>query len=530
VAVDLVDKGEDESERDDVVRSRSRTRRMALIGGVVALVAAGSVGAWALFSGNDEQGSASDDSAEESRLPSSGSTSAEADDTELRFAPSAAGDWKVQWVELTENGNGGFEGDPNSTTQVWIEPGASLDQGTWLQVRVQLLDRFERRSFNPANYIDMSRAKEVRVGDYEGVYVGDDFDGSSSLMYGPVLEGYAITLTGNDIPEAQFQQLAAELELAERSDLALADARLGPVFESMEMTLVGEFESYGYYGTGFSSPLDSFSSRAFNVSYSDGVDGYIGLTVRSSANTEQYASLAAFVLSDVQEVTVQGHAGIAGTAPIERGGGSAVYWSDGDRLFQMAGQAEVDELLALAESVEQLTDADVEEMREEAMAGQQGMTQEESWIIDAGDDDDGVTWIIEGVLDDDGQLLICPSVMSNTGASTSDCSTDLELPADPALLEGPEVGWNATTPSAIAAAPADQPGYILRFTPVGEAPIDRVLHPVTEIDQLLAAQVIYVPGTVELIAPDGTVVDSTTFDEDDVSDDLGPTETIAIGG
>jgi hypothetical protein len=528
--VDLVDKGEDESERDDVVSSRFRRRRVALIGGAIALVAVGSIGAWALFNGSGAEGSTSDDGAAESRPPSSGSTSAEADDTELQFAPSDSGDWTVQWVELTENGNGGFEGDPNSTMQIWIEPGASLDQGTWLQVRVQLLDRFERRSFDPANYVDMSRAKQVRVGDYAGVYVADDFDGSSSLMYGPVLEGYAVTLTGHDIPEAQFQQLAAELELAERSDDALADARLGPVFESMRMTLVGEFESASFYGTGFSSPLDPFSSRFFNVAYTDGVDGFIGLTVRPSVEVEQFAPLVPFVLADVDDVTVQGHPGFAGTVPIERGGGAGVYWSDGERLFQLAGQAEIDELLVLAESIEQLTVAEVEEMREEAMAGQQGITQAESWIIDAGDDDDGVTWIIEGVLDDDGQLRICPSVMSNTGASTSGCSTDLELTADPALLEGPNVGWNATTPSAIAAAPADQPGYTLRYTPDGEAPIDRVLHPVTEIDQLLAAQVIYLPGTVELIAPDGTVVDSTTFDEDDVSDDLGTTETIAVGG
>ena len=147
-------------------------------------------------------------------------------------------------------------------------PGATSD-GTWLSVSVDLLDRFDRRSFEPSTYIGDPGGRKVAIGDVDGFYVESGWTGSHMLVFGPVNDGFAVSFDAEGLTQAQMVSIAEEMTLKEDADRALAQPVFGPKAAELGLVLVTAFdqESWGFGGGAMISVTGGLTPFGTSMSY-----------------------------------------------------------------------------------------------------------------------------------------------------------------------------------------------------------------------------------------------------------------------
>ena len=541
--MDLVDKSEDESESEAGVRRRAR-RRTLLIGlGGGTVVAAGVI---ALLIA---QPWADDATAPESSVEAAGSASAgssgqtEAVDPELSnrlmLSPPPEG-FEVQYVNDPAGPGGGdvFTDQAVGTMDISLFRGAdaTYTDGPWIAVSVSLLDRFERANFQPFNYVDQSTFRKATVGGLQAA-IGKNFDESQALVYGPVNDGFAVSISAIGVPEAQLLAIAEEITLDE--DGATATPVFGAALSAvgLEPFLRYTAPSWGGVQVGVQLPgLFGGDPTSTSIGYttSEGFDDYISITNQPLSGDFDTLALARFVIADGEDVSVHGVPALAGTMPKAFGKQPIVLWAEGGRLIVVTTSQGVESLVDIAESVAVASDEDWAAAFEQSQSNQgQFQPAPETWLIAAGDLEDGATWLIEGGLDDDGELVLCGFTMTADSGSSSGC-IPAQVAAAPSILEGGTIGFNGTGVTIVALGPLDE-DVLLRYTTVdgdvSETPL-RVIQ--SEWEYTAGALVPAAPGIAELIGADGRVIASKEFAADefqfDANGDIGiaPVATAAV--
>ena len=542
--MNLVDKSEDESESEAGIRRRTRRRKFLLLGGVGAVAVAAvlvAVNPWK-----------DDDAADSVSTPADGASPSAASDQPAAAEPELSN--RLLFDPSPEGFVVGFVNDPASNDQGFGRPGASttmdvsllraadatLADGPWMAVSVNLLDRFERASFDPMNVgIDASQFRKTKVNGLNGA-IGKNWDDTQALLFGPVNDGFAVSISAMGVPEATLLAIGTELTLEE--DGATASPVFGQALTEagLEPFLRYEAPSWGGVQVGFQLPGlfgDPFST---SVTYTtiDEFDEFVSITNQPLGAGYDVMELARFALTDTTEVTVNGEAGIVGQTPDNMGAQTLVVWTEGGRVVIVGGSKEADELVALADTV---TEASDDDWKKAQLASQESQNNPqrapESWVIGVGDLPDSRTWVIEGAFDSDGDLATCAMTMSNDGSSSSGCGNATPVTA-PSIIAGPSIGFSGSAVSIVGLGGVGD-ALVLRYTPVDGEVVEVPLREIRSDWPMWAA--VYVPsgpGTAELVDAAGVVVESKQFSEDEFSFDPGdgggfgiaPAETAAPAG
>lgn len=534
--MNLVDKSEDESESEAGLHRRARRRKFLLLGGIGTVAVAAVLVAVNPWSDDDAANSAS--TLADGASPSAAADQLAATEPELSnrllFDPRPEG-FVAQYINDPGSNDQGFDRQSGFTTMdvsLLRAADATLADGPWMSVTVNLLDRFERASFDPMNGgFDASQFRKTKVNGLNGA-IGKNWDDTQSLLFGPVNDGFAVSISAMGVPEATLLAIGAEITLEE--DGATASPVFGKalIAAGLEPFLRYEAPSWGGVQVGLQLPGlfgDQFSTT---VAYStvDGFGDFLSIMNQPLGAGLDFMELARFALTDTAEVTVHGVAGLVGQVPDNLGGQTMVVWTEGGRLVIVSGSRDADELVALAETVTEASDDDWAQAQAQ-VAAQQRQNDErspESWVIGVGDLPDSTTWVIEGAFDSDGDLATCAMTMSNDGSSSSGCGNATPVTA-PSIIAGPSIGFSGSAASIIGLG---EPGdaLVLRYTPTdGDAIEVQFLREIrADWPMWAAAMVPSGPGTAELVDAAGVVVATKEFSEDEFSFDPGDTGGFGI--
>lgn len=518
----LVDKGDD-AEETEAGRARRRRRRNLLIGGFVALDVA--VGAGLLIAKPWAGDSADSGDGGAAPRATAGDVAESAGEPTLSNHL-VIGDFgehlTVQWANDGEQGAADMGMAPSRrSTTVLAAEGADRD-GPWLYAEVELLDRFERRSFDPATYFGDPSGRNVTVGDVPGYYVQAGWTGAQMLIFGPVDDGYSVTFSAVGITQADMVAIAEDMVLAEADDLSVARPVFGPKADELGLLPLAAYEqdSWGIGSGATMSVTSSFTPTSSVVSYTTDDGHNVSVTNDVAPAGMDLLAIARVMLDDATEVTVHGLPAVQGS---EQFAGSAIVWVEGGRTIAVSG--DVDDLLAVAQAVEPADDQAWDEVISVAQANMNDpmVAITESWLIGAGDLEDSTTWTIDGGLDDDGRLVLCSSAMSNDGSSMNGCNGSHAVD-EPALYAGDSLSIDAgQAVGIVATVPAALAGAVLRVTDedgrVTEVPLREIRAGWTFH---AAAVAVSSPGTATLVAADGSELATL-----DIGDDVLGT---AVGG
>jgi hypothetical protein len=531
----LVDKGEDVTESDAFKRRGAKRKRAALIVGAGAVVAAGAVVIVRAVSGDDKQ---STTAATETTLQQSAADPTPIEPElsgRLLFDPVPDG-FVVQY--LNEAGTFGPAIDvpaagPTLDVSLLRAPDATLDDGAWLSASVSLLDRFERQSFEPMNYVDPSQFRKTSVNGLNGV-VGKNWDDSLALVFGPANDGFVVSLASAGITEQELLAIAAEITLEENG--LQASPQFGPsaAEAGLEPFMRYPVGTWGGVSVGLQLPLLGGDGNSTNVGYvtEEGFDEYVTITNTPFGEDVDMLGLAEFAFSEFEQIEVRGMPAAAGKTPESLGEQPTVVWAEGGRLIVVSGSPSLEDLVSYAQTV---VVADDDAWAEAVKSSQefQGVEQfvADAWLIGVGDFEDSTTWTIEGGFDDDGNLVLCSLAMSVNGGSSSGCAPGVEIAA-PQLLKGPSMGFGGPDNRGATVVAVGIPGevLILRFTPDDGPAVEVPLREIRPDWPVWAAAVgASGPGTVELVDGAGTVLDTVPVTDDDIGavDGFAPAETVA---
>ena len=497
-----MDKSEDADETEEGRARRRRRYRLTVVTAVLVVLLLGAglliVRPW------------SSDSAATAKSVATPTPATSAGDTEPtlsnRLVVGDVGETlTVQWAN-DGNANIGQMGQSTGmrSLSVLAAPGADSD-GPWLSVSVDLLDRFDRKSFDASNYIGDPGGRGVTIGDINGYYVESGWTGSHMMVFGPVNDGFAVSFNAAGITQAQMVSIAEEMTLKEDGDRALAAPVFGQRAAELGLVPVTSFtqESWGFGGGAMISVTGGLTPFGTSMSYVTDKGHTITVTNEAVPEGMDLLAVARVMLKDVEEVKVHGLPALKGS---DQFSGDVVLWVEGGRSVSVMG--DMGDMLAVAESVAVADESAWNDLiaASQANMGNVGTMISESWLIGAGDLEDSTTWVVEGGLDDDGLLVLCVAGFSNDGGSMQGCSGVTHDVTAPALLMtdqlsvngGPGVGLVATAPNEFA-------GAILRFTDedgkVTEAPLKVIRDDWTFI---AAAIGVATKGSAVLVAADGT--------------------------
>jgi hypothetical protein len=548
----LVDKGEDASERDDRLKEPGSARRWMAGGAVLTIAAAGVLVAVKPWAGQETSASPISDSSAPPASNTNDAPVANDDGSHQLALATPPDDFAVQWVEDPFQRRGPEPGVDVArpipiAVDLYAAEGSTIGKGPWLSTSVQLLDRFERRAFDPMNYVDQSVANEVSVGGLKGA-ISENFDDTLTVLWGPVNEGYAVQLSARGLSSQQLVTLAAGVTLEENADGAEARVVLGDRPPALDLPLYASYsvESWGF-GGGLLPPFGlGGSPMTTTVGYTvDDGAGFLNVANTPLDDAEDVMRLARFYLDEANEVTIGALTGLAGTMPAAMGGGEVVLWLNGTRLVTVTGSLDGDDLVPLANDVALLGDDEWAALFEAAQQNDGGAPEGgviEAWVIGVGELSTSETWIIEGSFDEDDEeepefVLCAVSSLEGMGMSSSGCSETVAAKV-PSLQQGPRVGTVSGYPSVIAFGDPKADDLVLRFT-AADGSVDT--RPLTLVRRewpfVAAALVVEKPGTVELTDGAGTVLDTYEIDETTIPDpnELGNGEvtvspTIDVGG
>lgn len=412
-------------------------------------------------------------------------------------------------------------GPGGGTAVLLVADGATLSTGPWVGINARPLDRFERPGWDPRSSMPVETSRAVQVGDYAGA-VGESWDGSTMLTFGPVDDLFAVTLNAQGIDEPALLTLGAGIRI--EADRPRIDAAALPV--EMEVLATAE-------GVWDAQPLSMFTqwNAVVNSTYTDG--GIAGMQTGTGASFTLQHQLAAggddplrvprFLFDDAVEVDVAGASGVQGTLGAMGFGTSVLTWIDGDDALTLtsggvAGDEQLD-LVAIAAAVREADEDEWADLVDEVKERQREMEEVfqnpiDTWLIAAGDLDDSSTWVAEGAFTEEGAFVPSVSEMSGDGGMSgggafAGNAAAVEIPG--VLVQPPSM--NATVVYALATL--DAAGAVLRLTlddgRVVESPL-RAVRP--EWPALVAA--VGIPsgdtGQAELVAGDGAVLASSGLD------------------
>lgn len=522
----LVDKGIDEDERDDVPGlGGGRRARIALIGGgVVAALALGGLAIAQPWAGDD--GSADGQpSAVTVAIPDGG---AEPSELSNRLAPAALPDGFVPtWISDGELDDFMDPDSPISTNVLLVGEGATYAEGPWLGVTVVLLDKFERKEFDPLQYVMAADGQPLMINGLEGIFAKDEFGGDTSeLAFGPVNEGYVVTLSSIGLTQAEMVAVATELMLREEDGAAVAWPQFGAKVGELALAPMASYQmpSFGFGGGFQTMPIGGSSPSSTSVNYSNEDGDSLAVSNEVVIPGLDTLAMARFAIAEAKDVTVHDQPAVHGTFDEDFLAGSVVVWEEGGRTMSVFAMGDVD-VIAIAESVTELDDQAWADLAAEAEANQDEDFNfdepAETWLVDAGELDDGTTWLVEGAVDDDGEVTWCFGALQSSSSSTGcESSTSVEVPS---LERVGIVGADGDiAPVYVAVVPLDTVGAVLRFTDADGAVVETPLHEVRpEWPFLAAAAAGTEVGTLEIVAADGTVVESLELTEDDITTVFG---------
>ncbi|MGB8859059.1 MAG: hypothetical protein WCC60_07385 [Ilumatobacteraceae bacterium] len=525
----LVDKGEDAEETDEArTRRRRRTRAIAL-GGSFAVVAVGAgvlvARPWATDGKPTTAASAT------STLPG-GAAGVEPTLSSHLVIGDIGEKLTVQWANDGE-ANAGQMGQPTGRRSMAMlaKPGATSD-GPWLWAAVDLLDRFDRKSFDPSNYMGDPSGRKVMIGDVAGYYLDAGWTGSHMLVFGPVDDGFAVSFNANGLSQADMVAIAEELTLQEDADQALARPVFGPKAAELELAPVAAFDqdAWGFGGGAMISVGSGLTPFGSSVSYLTDKGHNVTVNNEPAPAGFDLVAVAKVMVEDAEEVTVHGLPAVKGS---DQFSGDVVVWVEGGRSISVTG--DLDDLVAAAEAVEEADGTTWDDLVAAAQAtmGNPGAAMPETWLIGAGDLEDSTTWMIEGGVDDNGLLQLCSAAFSNEGGSMSGCNGATHEVAEPSVFFGDGVGMDgAVGVSIIATVPNSMAGAVLRFTgedgTVTEVPLKVVR---ADWSFQAAAMAVSVTGAAVVIGADGAELANVEVTDDNLEAAGGNTATtVAFGG
>lgn len=449
----------------------------------------------------------------------------------------------VQWIQDPTNVQPGQDfGGADNQAVLLAKPGANFAEDGWIAVLTRPMDRFERRNFDPTSDGQMESPRKINVGTMSGA-TGRSFEGFEMLTYGPVNDGYAVTIAGPGLSQLALTDLASLVEVDDDGRPAI---RTGPVVEGYEP--LGLFRQV--WGVGALAEGGQQSMMAVNYG---GLEGDSWTAVSNTAQAvDDPLRIARFFLKNPVEGTVHGQPAVAGDIAARQpmpGQPARVTWIEDGYVVTVMANKPADELLALAETVREATDDewstmkdDVKKRQEEANLGQNLV---DTWIVGAGDLEDSTTWVVEGGYADgrfSSSIMIASadgSSMSGGGGSGGEDITYPYLSVQPNSMGGP-FGNSQSVNLVVALVTADTEGAVLRFTPAdsAEAVIEVPIHLIRD-DWPAFAGALGAPGdlagTVEIVAIDGTIlatkdVEAMESNGDDGGDVTAATVAAAVGG
>ncbi|HAP77159.1 MAG TPA: hypothetical protein DCR14_13875 [Acidimicrobiaceae bacterium] len=530
VASELVHKGVDPDEVDEpTTRQAGSRRRKVVVGlGVGAVLLGGVLVATRPWSSDDSAApsTATVDSVPASALPD---PFIESGDLPFVTVDDLPDGWVIQWVNDIDMGFG--EVGPTVEQQVvwWKGAAATYSDGPWVSVSVQLLDRFERQSFDPVDYFGMGPdgGTPVAVGRYRGAIIDNWWGDGQTLLFGPVNDGFVVTVESVGLTEAELISLGAEIELQE--DGNTARAVLGAAADAVGLEPFAAYSSltfgfgFGFGGGGLPLGLSNLS-RTATWGDPEGLGDGAALLVGRLPDGVTVEALAEFMFGDAEPVDLGHAAGFAGRADDPVGMGSVVVWEVEGALVALTSSLPLDETIAIARSARVTDDDEWDDLRvaaEEFLPdGDIGMP-DETWLIGAGDTADSRTWLVEGALDDDGLFSLCYGMFSQFESSTG-CSGDAVDVDGPALIDADNFDGAPGDQVYVAVAPLTAEGAVLRITTADGVVTEVVLVQVRpDWPFLAAAGLLAWDGEVELIGADGSVLDGITVTDDDLRDGGG---------
>lgn len=427
--------------------------------------------------------------------------------------------YEVTWLndpgELTadELGMGGTTG----TTVLLVGNGATLADGPWLTVNARPLDQFEQPGWSPTMNMPTETSRELPVGEYRGA-VGESWDGTPVLTFGPVDDEYVVSLNTRGITEQQLIAVAGSVVVEGGRAKLAADALPAP----MEVLATQD----GMYDA---SPMSMFNQygSSISVSYTEG-----GFTAMNTAATgtitlqHQIASgddplrVARFLFGDPVDTEVGALPAVSGTLDAFGGFGSrAVTWVDqGDAITLFSTNTDDLDLMTAAAAVVEASADTWDELLDEAEARQREMEEAfsnppDAWFIGAGDLDDSTTWLVEGSFSETGAFNASVSEFTGNGSSFGGGGG---MPNGPAT-EIPSVQVQSSGGAAtviVALGPVEPAGAVLRVTlddgTVTEVPL-RTIRPDWPASAAAWGVDSNREGTAELVAPDGSVLASAAL-------------------
>lgn len=514
----LVDKGIDEDERDDAPRG-SRRRRTALIGGgVVAALAIGGLAIAQPWAASDDDTAAPGVAPLITQRPSAELVIPELSN---RLAASVVPEGLMPtWVNDGETNDFPDDGTTMAANVLLVGEGADFTDGPWVGVTVSLLDKFERKSFDPSQYLMSADGQQLQINGLDGMFAKNDFGGDTSeLVYGPVNEGYVVTLSAIGLTQADMVDIAAELSLQESDDDAVAWPQFGATVGELGLTPMASYEqpSFGFGGGFQLVALGGSSPNATSVNYSSEAGDSVAISNDIAIPGLDTLAMARFVIAKEKEVTVHDQPAVTGSID-ELFGGTVVVWQEGGRSMSVYASGDVD-VVAIAESVSEFDEQEWADLIAEAEANQgddfSGQPSE-TWLIGAGELEDATTWLVEGSVDEDGKVTWCTGALSADSSSTG-CNSSGGVEVSAIIAVGSVGADGDAAPAYVATVPIATVGAVLRFTAddgtVTEAPI-REIRP--EWPFLAAATAVTDVGRLEIIGADGTVIDALDITADDL--------------
>jgi hypothetical protein len=394
---------------------------------------------------------------------------------------------------------------------------ATFEKGPWISVSVSLLDRFDRANFEPFNYVDQSQFRKVKVGGLNAA-IGKNFDDSLALLYGPVNDGFAVSISALGVPEAALLAIAEEITLEE--DGATATPVFGKALSAAKLEPFMRYTtpSWGGVQMGVQLPVlfgGDPTSTSVGYTTSDTFDEYLSITNQPMVSGFDALELARFVIADGKDVTVRNQPARAGTMPELFGQQAVVVWAEGGRLIVVTGTMKTDELVDIADAVTVASDDEWAAAFEEFQANQEQFEQPpESWLISSGDLDDGTTWLVEAGVNDNDELALCGYSVSASGSSGSGCNPGSEVTV-PSIVAGPMIGMSSSGITVVAIGALDE-SMVLRYTADDGDITETALRSIrAEWEFTVGALLPTAPGTAELIGADGRVIVTKEFSDDD---------------
>lgn len=452
------------------------------------------------------------------------------------FLPEPPEGFAMDWIRDPADSNPGAGVPPGYELIVLAKPGANLSTGGWLSITTRLMDRFERPRFDPAAEGTIQTPRAFTIGEYRAAG-GTTWEGFESVVFGPVNDGFAVTVSGADIDQATLAGVAGLIAVDDNGQATLQNSPLLEGYETLGVfpNVFGLSNlSEGLYGLGTTS-----------VNYSNPQDGSF-MSLRSVAPlSKDPMAIARFFLKDPVDATVHGQPAIAGdiaTVQPQPGQPAKAVWMEGGRVVTMFASMAPEELLTIAESSREATPDEWDGLKEEVTARMEKMNGMQegppTWLIGVGEMDNGATWVHEGGFNEDGTWISSTYVLSSFGPMMSGGGfgpgVEVTLPylsVVPAQQMGiPDTeGWPTVLTGLLDAAQAE--GAVLRFTPTGGgAPIEAPLRMIRPEWPAWAAAMAVPSGTtgsLEVVAFDGTVLDTKEVDETGSGDSV-TVATVAV--